>query len=119
MDNGLEPSTTNIGYFNLVASTVDQVFFLFFLFSSSLFLVILYAYLVWLFKDTGPNIIDPEKQTVSCFRKLFQMNYFLYKLYFQVACRSQSSEKVENKKCDEKLFHMTRNSILINTENYM
>jgi hypothetical protein len=75
MENDLEPSTKNIGYLNLAASTVDQVFFLFFLCSSSLFLVILYAFLVWLFKDTGANIIDPEKQTVRFVSEFFQMNY--------------------------------------------
>ena len=76
MDAKLEPSTRNIAYFNLAASTVDKVFVLFFLFSSSLFLVILYAFLVWLFKDTGAKQIDPEKQTVRFFSKLFRMNYF-------------------------------------------
>jgi hypothetical protein len=69
MGDKLEPSTQNIGYFNLEASTVDQVFFLFFLCCSSMFLIILYVYLIWFCKDKEVQQMDAEKQIVRFKRK--------------------------------------------------
>ena len=64
IDQQPETALENIDYFNIKASAIDQVFFLIFLICSSVFIIILYMYSLWLCKDTGMRT-DVERQTVS------------------------------------------------------